>query len=149
MIAAELAPMVRSELDALGILECSEQVCIVSIPRGKRSKMLYGFDQSELIAGALSRQMGIPYVNIIGRTRRGREQKGLVRDKRFGNVKGAFELKEDVALSGKYILLFDDIVTTGASMSGCVSLLQKAGAKEILALCIAQDYPKQKKRKEG
>ena len=147
-VAKELAPSIRASLTECGVSEPMEDVLIISVPRGRRSKTLYGFDQSELICKELATYMGLTYVSAIVRARGGREQKGLAREKRFGNVKGAFSLRKGVELSGKYLVLFDDIVTTGASMSGCVPMLQKAGAKEILAFCIAQDQPKQKKSTE-
>lgn len=147
-LARELAPTIHAELAERGYSECFEEVLLVSLPRSYRSKTRYGFDQSELICREIAKQTNLTYQNVIGRRRRGREQKQLTGGSRFGNVKGIFYLRDGVDLSGKCVLLFDDIVTTGASMSGCVSLLQKAGAKEIIGFCIAEDLPKKKKRGE-
>ena len=147
-VARELSFAIHGELAAGGSSEELGNAVLVHLPRGRRSRTLYGFDQSELICRAVSKQMGIDCADAIGRAKGGREQKKLTGSKRFGNVKGRFYLKKEVDLSGKTVLLIDDIVTTGASMSGCVKLLQKTGAKEILGFCIAQDHPKQKKRGE-
>jgi ComF family protein len=147
-VARELVPIMHAELAERGYSERREDVLLVSLPRSCRSKIRYGFDQSELICREIAKQTSLTYQSVIGRRRGGREQKHLTGRGRFGNVKSAFYLKNDVALSGKCVLLFDDIVTTGASMSGSVSLLQKAGAKEIIGFCIAEYLPKKKKRGE-
>ncbi len=135
-VANELASAVEEEI-AIGCAR--EDAVIVNVPRGRRSKTLYGFDQSALLCRALSERTGIPTVEAIGRRRGGREQKTLRGARRFYNIKGLFYLHDESLVSRKCVLLVDDIVTTGASMAGCVKLLQKAGAKEILAFCIAQD----------
>ncbi|MBO5938917.1 MAG: ComF family protein [Clostridia bacterium] len=138
-VASELSAAVEEEICACGFSERRQDVVIVNLPRGRRAKTLYGFDQSALICRALSEKTGIAYVEAIGRRRGGREQKTLTGARRFVNVKGLFYVRDERAIAGKCILLVDDIVTTGASMSGCVKLLAQAGAKEILAFCIAQD----------
>ena len=134
-VASELAPALRAEISELAPCE----VVLVHVPRGRRAVSKYGFDQSELVCRALAELCGYEYLDAIGRSRGGVEQKKLKGASRFGNVKGVFYLKKNASLSGKCVVLFDDVVTTGASMAGCVKLLKKAGAKEILAFCIAQD----------
>lgn len=138
-VASELSSAVEEELNACGWSDRRDEICIVNLPRGRRAQNLYGFDQSALICRALSEKTGLAYVEAIGRHRGGREQKKLTGERRFANVKGLFYLRDESAIRGKCILLLDDIVTTGASMSGCVKLLKEAGAEEILAFCIAQD----------
>ena len=138
-VACELAPVLDEELASCGFSEKKSEVVIVNVPRGRRAKTHYGHDQSELICRVLAEICQITYCGCLVRCRKGREQKKLTGAGRFGNVKGAFSLKDDTELSGKCVVLFDDVVTTGASMLGCVKLLGAAGAKEILALCIAQD----------
>jgi len=139
-VARELAPALNEELAACGFAEKREEVVIVNVPRGRRAKRNYGHDQSELICRALAENCQITYCGAILRRRGGgKEQKKLTGAKRFANVKEAFALREDVELSGKCVVLLDDVVTTGASMFWCVKLLKSAGAEKILTLCIAQD----------
>ncbi len=144
-VAKELSAALREELAVCGFSDQTSDVIVLNVPRGRRSKTLYGFDQSELVCRALSKECGLSYLDAIGRRRGGMEQKKLTGRKRFSNVKGLFFLKDAGAFAGKCVVLFDDVVTTGASMAGCVKLLQKAKAAEILAFCIAQDEPAKKK----
>lgn len=150
--ARELSRALNEELEACGFAERRDEVVIVNVPRGYRAKIRYGHDQSELICRELATICGITYCGCIARNRRkSKEQKTLSVGKRFGNVLGAFSLKKEIDLSGKCVVLLDDIVTTGASMIACVRLLGAAGAKEILALCIAQNENNKasKKRKKA
>ena len=138
-VARELAPALNEEIAACGFSEKKDEVFLINVPRGRRAKTRYGHDQSELVCRALAEVCQITYCGCLVRARRGTEQKKLTGAKRFGNVKGVFSLREGTELSGKCVVLLDDVVTTGASMLGCVKVLRAAGASEILALCIAQD----------
>ena len=133
-IADELRDKLLSELAVLE-LDPEKDVLIVNVPRGRQAKRTYGFDQSELICKCLSEKTGIPYGKIIKRAKESREQKKLTKDKRFRNVSASFLCKESV--EGRYVVLFDDVVTTGASMAACTNLLKKAGAKGIICVCMA------------
>lgn len=135
-IARELSPLMLSELSVLDAN--SENTVIVNVPRGHTSRRMYGFDQAALICGELSKVSGIPFTPAIKRRRGGREQKQLDRQKRFRNVRSLFEVSDTLAVEGKYAVIFDDVVTTGASMSACAEILKKAGAKGIFCLSIAE-----------
>lgn len=135
-IARELESMMIHELEVLG---ARESAVIVSVPRGRRARSVWGFDQSELICRELSDISGIPYVSAIKRRFGGKEQKKLSRAKRFRNIRSLFALSSDTSIDGRYVILFDDVVTTGASMAACVSLLMSAGARGVICLCIAQN----------
>ena len=138
-VAKELSAAVKEELAVLGGSVYARNTVIVSVPRGIRARIDYGFDQSELIAKSLSDDLGIPYAPAIGRRRGGREQKKLSRDRRFRNVSHLFHLRDADAVRDRCVLLFDDVVTTGASMAACVTLLRNAGARSVICFCIAQD----------
>ena len=139
-LANELKTAALEELSNFNI-DISKDAAIVYVPRGRRARAAFGFDQSELICRELSKITGIPFVTAIKRRHGGGEQKKLDRRKRFRNVEALFELDADLAesIDGKYILLLDDIVTTGASMAACVSILKRAGVKGVICLCIAVD----------
>ena len=147
-LARELSKALNEEIEACGYSNQRHNIVLVHVPRGRRAKIRYGHDQSELICRALAEVCQISYLDCVVRSRtRSKEQKKLTGKKRFQNLKGAFALREGVDLSGKYVVLFDDIVTTGASMSECVKLFRSAGAKEVLALCIAQNEHKKGSKK--
>ena len=138
-VATELTPAILEEPSVLGYGEDRSNCAVVSVPRGRSAKNRYGFDQAELICREISRNTGIAFLPVIRRRFGGKEQKKLDRDRRFRNIRHLFRLKNEEVIRGKCVLLFDDVVTTGASMAACVSLLRKAGAKSVICLCIAQD----------
>ena len=137
-IASELKGALQGELDVLGV-SARDDAVIVNVPRSKKSRAVYGFDQSEVVCRELSALVGAPYVKAIKRKGGGKEQKRLNRSHRFKNVKHLFEAADTEMVNGRYVILFDDVVTTGASMAACVSILKKCGAKGIICLCIAED----------
>ncbi len=137
-VARELSGAIETQLKILTI--STDCAVIVSMPRSRRAKNHYGFDQSEQICRALSMENGIPYANVIRRRRGGKEQKKLDRRARFENIRQMFVIKkgQESQLQDKWILLFDDVVTSGASMAAGVHLVKKAGAAGVICLCVAQ-----------
>ncbi len=132
-LAAEMIPaMVR---------ECSGQdaLLLVPIPRSRKAYIKYGHDQAELLCRALSQRLEIPTARLFGRRWSGKEQKRLSGRDRLKNIQGVLYLKKaaEPALSGKTVLLVDDIVTTGATMTAAVRLLQRGGAKAIYCFAVA------------
>ncbi len=135
-LASELSPLARQELSVLGLSDPYENVVIVSIPRGRHPRAIYGFDQAEGIARCLGLLLHIPYVPALYRAFGGRSQKHLSAKERRINMQRRIRTRREDDLRGKCVLLFDDVVTTGASMAACVSALQKAGAKHVIALSL-------------
>ena len=121
----------------LSLDDPANEVVIVYLPRSRRAKRAEGHDQSERLARALSRMTGIPVARAIVRTRHGRVQKDLRASDRMKNAKKSFRYNPRVDVKGKYVVLLDDVVTTGAGMSVGVSLLRQAGARGILCFCMA------------
>lgn len=102
---------------------------IVPVPMSKSSRRRRGYNQSELIAEAVSAEIGIPVKCIVRKIRNTKEQKTLSKAERRINLKNAFEVTEDV--SGKRILLLDDVCTTGSTFSEIAVMLRKSGADEV------------------
>jgi competence protein ComFC len=90
-----------------------------------------GFDQSEMLANYLSGETGIPCRALLVRSRDTVPQFDLAREDRQKNVKGAFTPREKSDLSGKIVLLVDDVCTTGATFAACEKVLRKMGARVI------------------
>ena len=141
--ARELCRAVKKELDTLGV--AAEDILIVNMPRSRSSVQSYGFDQAKDVCLSLESLLGAKYCDAIRRRYGGKEQKKLNAAERQKNIKRLMCLRDGAAelVKGRYILLFDDVVTTGASMAACVSLLRKAGAKGILCFCIASEPKKE------
>lgn len=97
-----------------------------------------GFDQSELLAKELGRQLGLPVAATLEKTRNNPAQSSLLgATSRWKNVRGVYRVRQDAGVAGKRILLVDDIVTTGATLTECSTMLRKAGAAEIFCATIA------------
>jgi ComF family protein len=94
-----------------------------------------GFNQAE----DLARHVGLPVRLALRRVRRTQTQADLPAAKRHGNVKGAFALAgANDSLSGKIVVLIDDVSTTGATLDACALALKEAGVREVRALTAAR-----------
>jgi ComF family protein len=108
---------------------------IVPVPLHPRKQRLRGYNQSELFAQGLSQGLGIPVVKDgLMRTVHAGSQTQKSREERVEKIKDCFEVKRPGQLSGKHILLADDVMTTGATLEVCAGcLLKLPGTKVSLA----------------
>ncbi len=108
-----------------------------------------GYDQAELLARAAAAELGLPCAPILERTRATIAQFDLDRSTRATNVHGAFQLRPRTGggatgaaahpLAGRWIVLVDDVVTTGATLSACAAPLVSAGAIGVSAVTVARE----------
>ncbi|MBO5683157.1 MAG: ComF family protein [Clostridia bacterium] len=117
----------------------ADSFVITFVPRGRRAVLKYGVDQSRELALALSRISNIPFAETTNRLRGGKEQKKLTAAQRRKNVQKLFVPCEDIdaSVGGKTVILIDDVVTTGASMSAAVHHLIRARAGAVICLSVA------------
>lgn len=121
---------------------------ITWIPISRLRKLKRGFDQVELLAKYVGRELGIKPVATVRKIRHNRPQSGISdKSQRQSNVLGAYRLTDPGQLAGKRVLLLDDIVTTGATAGEVARLLLTAGAKEVHfgAVAAARHDPNPKK----
>lgn len=112
---------------------------ITWVPLSRKRLRKRGYDQARLLAEELSRRTGLPCVPMLRKIRNNPAQSGTGdAKKRRENVKGVYEALSEEEIAGRRILLVDDIVTTGATLSECASVLKKAGAKEVSAVTLAR-----------
>ena len=110
---------------------------ITSVPLHKNRLKERGFNQSELIAKELSNFLNIPYDgNILERVKETSFMYNLSKSERKKNVKGVFSVSRN--LNGLNILIIDDILTTGATLSEIASEIKKNGANSVYALVVAK-----------
>ena len=117
--------------------EISNDLILVPIPLHKRRKNWRGFNQAEILAKSLSLKFNKPYGEYLARILETTSQVGLKRDERQKNVKEAFRLRTGADVSGKNILLVDDVYTSGATMTECCKVLKKEGAGEVWGMAVA------------
>ena len=108
---------------------------ITSVPVAAARYRERGYNQSELIARLVARRLGIPYSSLLGRAT-STHQIGQDRRSRLEQVSGAFFATK--RLSGQYVLVVDDVVTTGATLSECASVLQASGASGVWGAAVAR-----------
>ncbi|NLN17408.1 MAG: ComF family protein [Firmicutes bacterium] len=102
-----------------------------------------GFDQGELLARGLARQLGrrlLPRFTLI-RWRDTPSQTTLDRSARLGNVDGAFRVEYPGRVRGKAVLLVDDVLTTGATCHAAAAALLEAGALRVGVCVVALSHP--------
>ena len=117
---------------------------IVPVPVHAERERRRGYDQATLIAQVAGRELGIPLVRALERGRATVAQFELGRDERAANVAGAFRLRgSDPRASGsivrRWVLLVDDVVTTGATLAACATALEQAGARAVSAIAVARE----------
>lgn len=108
-------------------------------PLSKRRLRERGFDQAELLAREAGRLLSIPAEPVLAKVRDTAPQSELQEESaRRANARGAYALLPGVDLSGKRVVLVDDVVTSGSTLSECAALLRMAGAAEVYCLTLAQ-----------
>lgn len=108
---------------------------VVPVPLHRFRLARRGFNQAAEIAREVAGSLGARYSETLWATRRTRDQVELSAAERRDNVAGAFRAEERV---GGKILLVDDVLTTGATLSACSEALREAGAAEIHALTLCR-----------
>ncbi len=109
---------------------------LLPVPLGKHRERMRGYNQSLLLANALSRKVNIPVAaSCLSRVRETQTQVGLSYGDRKKNMAHAFHAS---SVKGKSVLLVDDVCTTGATLLSCAEALIQAGAYRVGALTLAR-----------
>lgn len=108
------------------------------VPVSRWRRFTRGYDQVELLAEAVGRELGMVPVRTLRKLRNNRPQSGISGiEKRRANVLGVYRAESPEQVRGKRVLLLDDIITTGATAGEAARVLLTAGAKEVHCGCIA------------
>lgn len=125
------------------LAERARDVCadlIIPLPLHPKRLQERGFNQALELARPVAKELRLPIdTKICQRVRHTPTQAALPWREREGNIRGAFDCGGD--LSGKRILLVDDVMTTGASLDECARTLKLHGATEITLLVVARTLP--------
>lgn len=115
---------------------------ITWVPLSARRLRRRGYDQARLLAEDLSRRSAIECRPLLRKTRDNPAQSGTgSAEKRRANVTGIYEAVDPDRLKGSRVLIVDDIVTTGATLSECARTLKSAGAAQVFAAAVARARP--------
>lgn len=107
-------------------------------PCSRRRRWSRGFDQAELLAKALARELDLEARPTLEKFRhRPPQSKTKTAAKRRANVQGAYRLLPGADVRARTVLVVDDILTTGATLGECGRILRQAGAKALYAAVIA------------
>jgi len=133
---------------AIALEGCTTDV-VVPVPLHWSRRWRRGYNQADLLARALGRSIGCPADrHALRRTRRTAPQRGYTREERAGNVRGAFAAHR-ARLKGARVLLVDDVVTTGATLTECARVLAEAGAIEVRAAAVARTVARRMTRSDS
>jgi ComF family protein len=117
---------------------------VVPVPVHAHRERQRGYDQAALIAAIAAVHLGLPLARALERGRATVAQFELGRDQRVANVAGAFRPRDRDpaavrAVAGRWVLLVDDVVTTGATLAACADALEKMGAVGVSAIAVARE----------
>lgn len=108
------------------------------VPVSCKRRWKRGYDQAELLARAVCRAWGVKPVALLRKTMNNPAQSGLKEDAaRRANVLGVYEMRPGAEVSGRRVLLIDDVCTTGATLTECSKVLREAGADAVVCACVA------------
>jgi ComF family protein len=133
MLAHTIGQLPASNEDSLPL--------VVPVPLHASKRRERGFNQAELIVRAAAKQLptrvGIA-PGLLKRQRPTHSQVGLTREERVTNMRGAFRVTDPERVKGRTVIVVDDVMTTGTTVSECARVLKKAGAEKVWAATVAR-----------
>ncbi len=111
---------------------------ITYVPLSRKKELKRGFNQAHLLAQEIAERTNLICDATLMRVAEEVDQTKLSLKQRKKNVRGAFVVDEKKDVSGKSLLLIDDVFTTGSTVDECSKILLKAGARNLSILTIAR-----------
>ena len=123
----------------LNSIKVNDNYIVASVPRIEKSIVKYGIDHAELLGRSIAKILGIKYQKLLISKSKLQQKHAEGREARIKNVD--FRIKHATKdITGKNVILVDDIVTTGASMGHAATLIKGLGAKKIIGASVAIAY---------
>ena len=142
-VAGPLGGMLAQAITEL-LAGCADATpLLVPVPLHKSRRRSRGFNQSELIARAAAQRLSQRLEVACGALVRRRDtvsQVGLTREERIANVRDAFRVADVAGVRGRDVMLVDDVMTTGTTLSECARILKQAGVRRVWAATVARAY---------
>lgn len=130
--ARNYAPAYGRMLAMKLLRDCPDDADLITwVPVSRLRKLRRGYDQSQLLAEAVGRELGMETVPLLKKIRHNPPQSGTSGEKRKANVLGAYAAVNTSAGQGKRVFLIDDVFTTGATAEECARVLLTAGVREV------------------
>jgi ComF family protein len=139
--ASVLGRMLAEAVAALEPAFEQAKVLVIPVPLYATKRRQRGFNQAELIVrAALKHQVGRFELatDILRRTRDTHSQIGLTSHQRRENLRGAFAVARAAEITGREVLLVDDVYTTGTTATECARVLRRAGASQVWVATVAR-----------
>lgn len=111
------------------------------VPMTEKAKKKRGYNQSQLLANALSQRTGVPVFDGIVKIKETKRQATLNRRERLKNLQEAFRIKDKKLIKEKTVVIIDDVTTTGATAEVIAERLKSAGAKQVYLITVASTSP--------
>ncbi len=137
----DLAPIIGRWIAQAGRELLAEADALVPVPLHWRRRWARRFNQSAMLANVVSAETGVPVAaTALKRVKATAQQVGLTRTERAANVQGAFRVPVEgkPAVTGRRLVLVDDVLTSGATVEGCARALLRAGAANVDVLIFAR-----------
>ncbi len=113
--------------------------CVVPLPIHRSRMLVRGFNQSELLARRVCSDTGLELaLDVLYQKRKTPHQVNLPQEKRLGNVRNAFAVRNAGKIAGKRVLLVDDVLTTGSTLNEAALAMKNAGASSVHAYTLAR-----------
>jgi ComF family protein len=142
-VTSVLGSMLAATIDEL-LPSCGESApLLIPVPLHGTKRSDRGFNQAELIARAAAKRLPKRLelaTGVLVRQRATISQVGLTREQRIENVHGAFRVHDCGRVRGATVILVDDVMTTGTTLSECARVLKKAGAERVFAATVARAF---------
>lgn len=107
-------------------------------PRKPKSVRLYGFDQAEILAKGIAKELSLPFDDIFKHAHISKLQKELNAKERAENAEKSYALRRGAVPETRGLLIVDDVMTTGSTMAALTSLAREAGYGKVAVVCVAK-----------
>lgn len=112
---------------------------VVPVPLHRKREKERGFNQAKILGEYVARKLNLEFADVLEKTKNNKPQAQLKNnEERIKNMEDCFKIKNNNKISGKNIILIDDVFTTGATINEAVKILKQNNAKKIIALTLAK-----------